>query len=125
MDPVAIGTGFFSGLVKGLFTKAGVGAAGSVGNTVVRGAIPDAVPANLPQQIALNAARAGTGSQRIMGEMTDAPRLAANYGAGEWAKMQLVMRGTQGNITVHWFRNLTTGGNVEFKFAHIAPAYLK
>jgi hypothetical protein len=81
--------------------KAGIGAVESAGNTVLKGAIADAVPANLPQQIAMNAARAGTGAQRIMGEMADAPRLAANYGAGEWAKMQLVARGTQGNITVH------------------------
>jgi hypothetical protein len=123
IDPVAVGTGFFTGIVRSLFAKVGVGLAGSA-STVLKGAVPDAVPVNLPQQMALNAARAGTG-ERIMGQLADAPRLATIYGAGEWAKMQLVVRGTQGNITVHWFRNLTTQVNVEFKFAHIAAAYMR
>lgn len=75
------------------------------------------------KQIALNAARSGHGAQRIMGEMADAPRLVAHYGSGEWVKMQTVVRGSQGNITVHWFRNLSTGRNAEFKFDFIANAY--
>jgi hypothetical protein len=89
---------------------------------VSKGPIPDVVPKNLAQQIALNAAKAGYG-QRIMGQLGDAPRLVANYGKGEWVKMQSVTRGTEGNISVHWFRNVTTGQNVEFKFSHLPPAY--
>jgi hypothetical protein len=30
--------------------------------------------------------------------------------------MQNVARGENQNVTVHWFRNLDTGQNVEFKF---------
>jgi hypothetical protein len=58
-----------------------------------------------------------------MRNLADAPRLAANYGGGEWVKMQFVLRGSRGNITVHWFRNLTTGANFEYKFSFISNAY--
>ena len=82
---------------------------------ILRGSIPDQVAANLPEQMALNSARAGNG-EIIIRSLGDAPRLVANYGPGEWVKMQNVVRGIDGNVTVHWFRNLTTGQNVEFKF---------
>jgi hypothetical protein len=51
-----------------------------------------------------------------MANLGDTPRLVANYGDGEWVKMQYVLRGTQSNVTVHYFRNLTTKMDVEFKF---------
>jgi RHS repeat-associated protein len=82
---------------------------------VLKGPIADAVPKNLPQQMALDTARAGRGRQ-IMGPMGDAPRLVANYGEGEWVKMEYVLRGNYSNVTVHYFRNLDTGMDVEFKF---------
>ncbi len=82
---------------------------------VLKGAIPDAVPANLTQQLALTEARASGGAQ-IMANLADNPRLVAVYGEGEWVKMQSVLRGTDVNTTVHWFKNLTTGLEVEFKF---------
>ena len=51
-----------------------------------------------------------------MRNLGDEPRLAVNYGEGDWVKMQYVLRGTNGNVTVHYFRNLTTKQDVEFKF---------
>jgi hypothetical protein len=51
-----------------------------------------------------------------MGNLGDAPRLDAVYGNGDWVKMQYVLRGVDGNVTVHYFRNLTTKMDVEFKF---------
>lgn len=82
---------------------------------VLKGAIPDELPANLTEQLALTEARASGGTQ-IMANLADEPRLAAVYGEGEWVKMQSVLRGTDANTTVHWFKNLTTGLEVEFKF---------
>jgi RHS repeat-associated protein len=82
---------------------------------ILKGPIADAVPNNLPQQLALGAARQGQGTV-IMRNLADDPRLAANYGPGEWVKMQYVLRGTDSNVTVHYFRNLTTNIDVEFKF---------
>ena len=70
---------------------------------------------NLPEQMALDSARAGNGDV-IIRNLGDEPRLVANYGPGEWVKMENVARGTDQNVTVHWFRNLTFGQNVEFKF---------
>lgn len=81
----------------------------------LKGAIPDAVPANLTEQLALTEARASGGTQ-IMANLADEPRLVAVYGQGEWVKMQSVLRGTDANTTVHWFKNLTTGLEVELKF---------
>jgi hypothetical protein len=47
----------------------------------------------------------------------DVPRLVANYGPGRWVKMQWVHQALDGTKTViHWFRNESTGENVEFKF---------
>lgn len=83
--------------------------------TVLKGPIADAVPKNLPEQLALNAAKDGQGTI-IMRNLGDAPRLVANYGEGDWVKMQYVLRGTDSNVTVHYFRNLTTKMDVEFKY---------
>ncbi len=128
-DPVAFGSGFLAGFFRGLLARFGLSFIESAGTgtaaTVLKGTIPDVVPQNLPQQLALDAARSGTGAQRIMGQLADAPRLVANYGQGQWVKMQYVLRGKLGNITVHWFRNLTTGENVDNKFANVAIEYLK
>lgn len=82
---------------------------------VLKGPIADAVPKNLPEQMALDAAKQGAGRQ-IMDNLADAPRLIANYGQGTWVKMQYVLRGNYSNVTVHYFRNLDTGLDVEFKF---------
>lgn len=85
------------------------------GTKVLKGPIADAVPRNLPEQLALGAARDGQGTV-IMRNLADAPRLVANYGEGDWVKMQYVLRGTDSNVTVHYFRNLTSKMDVEFKF---------
>lgn len=85
------------------------------GTNALKGVIAGAIPSNLAQQLALGAAREGQGSV-IMRGLADAPRLVANYGEGEWVKMQYVLRGTDSNVTVHYFRNLTTKMDVEFKF---------
>lgn len=82
---------------------------------VLKGPAADAVPQSLPQQLALGAAREGHGT-RIMGNLADEPRLVAHYGNGDWVKMQYVLRGNDTNVTVHYFRNLTTKMDVEFKF---------
>jgi RHS repeat-associated protein len=105
-------------------TMAGVRAAGIAGENaakagegaqVLKGPIADAIPRNLPEQLALGAAKDGQGTI-IMRDLGDAPRLVANYGDGVWVKMQYVLRGTNGNVTVHYFRNVTTKMDVEFKF---------
>ena len=51
-----------------------------------------------------------------MAILVDNPRLVADYGDGARVKMQSVLRGTDTNTTVHWFKNLTTGLEAEFKF---------
>ena len=78
--------------------------------------IADQQPANLTQRIALNTARSGEDATVIMRDLADEPRLVANYGEGEWVKMQYVLRGRDSNVVVHWFRNLGTGENREYKF---------
>ncbi|MEZ0579130.1 RHS repeat-associated core domain-containing protein [Nocardioides sp. MH1] len=81
---------------------------------VLKGPIADAIPKNLPQQMALDAAKQGAGRE-IMDNLADTPRLVANYGEGTWVKIQYVLRGNYSNVTVHYFRNLDTGLDVEFK----------
>lgn len=81
----------------------------------LKGPIADQVARNLPEQMALESARSGAG-RVIIENLGDAPRLVAHYGPGQWVKMENVVRGIDGNVTVHWFRNLTSGQNVEFKF---------
>jgi hypothetical protein len=83
---------------------------------VRKGPIPDEEPANLTEQLAMDAARSGEGDV-IMRSLSDTPRLEANYGPGEWVKMQHTHRVPDGRqVNIHWFRNLTTGQNVQFKF---------
>lgn len=53
---------------------------------------------------------------QIMANLADESRLVANYGSGEWVKMQWVHRGPDGNTVIHWFQNKATGMNVEYKF---------
>ncbi len=91
----------------------GLGGGGAA--SVLKGPIADAVPRNLPEQLAMNAAREGQGTI-IMRYLVDAPRLVANYGEGNWVKMQYVLRGWNDIVTVHYFRNLVTKMDVEFKF---------
>ena len=50
-------------------------------------------------------------SFKIAGKLTE-----RNVREGDWVKMHYVLRGTNGNVTVHYFRNLTTKMDVEFKF---------
>jgi hypothetical protein len=88
---------------------------GEAAGGVAKGPIADAVPKNLTEQLALQEAKVSGGVQ-IMENLGDAPRLVANYGEGTWVKMQSVLRGANGNTTVHWFKNLTSGLEVEFKF---------
>ena len=38
-----------------------------------------------------------------MGTMGDSPRLDAIYGQGTWIKMEYVLRGTDSNITIHYY----------------------
>ena len=82
---------------------------------VLKGPIADAVPKSLPEQLALGAAREGQGKV-IMRNLVDEPRLVANYGPGEWVKMRYVLRGADTQVTVHYFRNLTSSLDVEYKF---------
>lgn len=96
-------------------TSDGAPAAATGAGTVLNGPIADAVPRTIAEQLALNAARDGQGTM-IMRDLADTPRLVANYGPGEWVKMQYVLRGTDSNVVVHYFRNLTTNTDVEFKF---------
>lgn len=87
-----------------------------VHNCALKGRIPDERPNNLPEQMGMNSAKEGYG-QVIIRDLGDAPRLDALYGPGTWVKMQNVARGIDQNVVVHWFRNLDTGVNAEFKFA--------
>lgn len=93
-------------------------------NPVKKGPIPDEEPASLQEQITMDEAKSGqtNPSEPIMGPGTnkpigDTPRLVDNYGPGEWVKMQHTHETPDGRtISIHWFRNQTTGQNVEFKF---------
>jgi RHS repeat-associated protein len=90
--------------------------AGNGNAPVLKGAIADQVPSNLTQQLALSEAKSGVGNL-IMRNLGDSPRLNAIYGAGEWVKYQHVHVAPDGTKTVlHWFRNLATGLDVEFKY---------
>lgn len=93
-----------------------------------RGAIPDDIPSNLPEQLLLQDADASFG-RRIQGSadkpLGDAPRLVANYGGevGDWVKMAstqiAVIEGAV--VEIHWFRNNKTAQNFEFKFKRTYP----
>ena len=85
-------------------------------NRTLKGRIPDQPPATLAQQLALEEAKAGSGNI-IMKNLADTPRLESLYEPGKWVKLEHVHRSLDGtNIVIHWFRNLTTGQNVEYKF---------
>ncbi len=88
------------------------------GSQVANGPIANQVPASLYQQIAMRAAQSGQVGEVIIEKLGDAPRLIANYGPGPWVKMQYALRTSDGRVAavVHWFRNLVTGQDVEFKF---------
>ena len=91
-------------------------AAGRVGGQVLKGAIADVVPKTLAEQLTLEEAES-QGGKIIMRNLADAPRLQNVYGPGQWVKMQWVHRALDGSKTVvHWFRNLATSQNAEFKF---------
>jgi hypothetical protein len=101
----------------------GPGGAGGSGNgedPPKKGPIPDQEPASLEQKLAMDEAKAEAAAgrgQEIMRNLADRPRLEANHGPGTWVKMQYVHRSEDGtNVVIHWFRNLTTGQNIEFKF---------
>jgi hypothetical protein len=92
------------------------------------GSFPDEAPTNLQEQLLLQDAKAGNGIQIQGGPLMrlgDAPRLVANYGGQpvDWVKMSStqtkVISGA--SVQVHWFRNIETGRNVEFKFKRTYP----
>lgn len=97
---------------EGPTTRAKPSASGTA--RVLKGPIPDVVPRNIKELIALNAARGGRGSV-IMENLADEPRLVALYGPGIWVKKQYVLVGIDKKITVHYFHNRVTSKNVEFK----------
>ena len=103
-----------SAFIRGCCSAAEAGKAAGAPAHLLKVPIADAVPRNLAETMALDTARQGYG-QQIMGTMSDAPRLIANYGEGAWVKMQYVLRGNNSNVTVHYFRNLDTLLDVEFK----------
>ena len=92
------------------------------------GSIPDEAPTNLPEQLLLQDAKAGSGIQILGGSpkpLGDAPRLVANYGGepADWVKMTsnqtAVIDGAI--VEVHWFSNIQTSQDVEFKFKRTYP----
>ena len=101
---------------------------------VLKGPVPNVVPTNLSEQLALEEAEANA-EDVIITNLADAPRLEANYGSGQWVKAQWVHYSPSGtytqtepggpiitpegsNYTVHYFINLITGERVEFKFTN-------
>ncbi|HEY9608642.1 hypothetical protein [Allocoleopsis sp.] len=92
------------------------------------GAISDDIPTNLQEQLLLQDAKVGNG-RAIQGgidePLGDAPRLVANYGGlpEDWYKMTsnqaFIINGS--SVQVHWFRNLQTLQDVEFKFKRQYP----
>ncbi|MGW3913485.1 RHS repeat-associated core domain-containing protein [Streptomyces sp. NPDC005070] len=100
----------------------GQAAESGAGGAVRKGAIPDQVPRDYYDEIALRDAKHGAG-EVIIRDLGDAPRLEANYGPGEWVKMESTLNDAKGKTirNVHWFRNLDTGMNVEFKFKRDFP----
>lgn len=81
----------------------------------VKPAIPDVIPKDLCEQLALAEAKAGAGVP-IMKNLGDEPRLIYWYGSGPWIKMQHTHRCPDGRLlVVHYFSN-GRGLNVELKF---------
>jgi RHS repeat-associated protein len=88
------------------------------GGAACKGPIPDKIPHDYYDQLAMQGAKAPGAGSVIMRNLGDTPRLEANYGPGEWVKMQSTLDDASGKAirTVHWFRNLDNGMNVEYKF---------
>lgn len=94
----------------------GGGGGGPSGPVVRKGRIPDQQPANIYESITMDEAKAGAGTI-AMRDLGDTPRLVDNYGEGEWVKMHHSHKTPDGkDVAIHWFRNVTSGMNVEFKF---------
>lgn len=88
---------------------------------VLKGPIPDQPPRSLTEQLLLQDAKGGTGTQ-IMKNPVDKPRLDNVYGPGDWVKMEHKRKNPDGtNTVIHWFRDLKSGNDVEFKFKNPAP----
>jgi hypothetical protein len=95
---------------------------------MIKGAIPDDIPKNLPEQILLQDAKAQPaimiqgGPRKPLG---DAPRLVANYGGKleDWYKMasnqSAIIEGAV--VEIHWYRNARTLENVEYKIKRTYP----
>jgi RHS repeat-associated protein len=85
-------------------------------DVIKKGPIPNQMPRNLTEQLALEEAKAN-GGKEIIKNLGDTPRLIDNYGPGEWVKMRHTHESLGGSQTdIHWFHNKTTGQNVEYKF---------
>ena len=120
--------GLESGLQSGLTAAAAAGmlfgAGGrdgglwSGGSRGGRGPIPNVAPRDYYEQLAMQGAKTQGAGNVIMRNLGDTPRLEANYGSGDWVKMQYTLDDASGKAirTVHWFRNLDNGMNVEYKF---------
>ncbi|WP_051839835.1 RHS repeat-associated core domain-containing protein [Streptomyces sp. NRRL F-5126] len=83
-----------------------------------KGPIPDHIPNDYYDQLAMQGAKAPGAGTVILRTLGDTPRLEANYGPGQWVKMQSTLDDASGKAirTVHWFRNLDNGDNFEYKF---------
>jgi hypothetical protein len=114
---VVLGGGASATEVAPAATEAGPASAENVATMAA-----ESCPAgSLAEQLAMDEAKSGYGT-RIMGRMGDEPRLVDNYGPGTWVKMQWVHKGINGaRYTIHWFSNLDTGQNVEYKFVNKVP----
>lgn len=79
-------------------------------------------PRNLVEQLALKSAQNIPSSAKIIvptEKLRDLSRLNTIYGNGEWVKMHYVLKGKsaekRSKVVVHWYRDLKTNRNVEFK----------
>ncbi|MFJ8975054.1 polymorphic toxin-type HINT domain-containing protein [Streptomyces anulatus] len=93
------------------------------GGAECKGQIPDEIPQDYYDQLAMQGAKAPGAGTVIMRNLGDTRRLEAHYGPGEWVKMQSTLDDASGKAirTVHWFRNLDNGMNVEYKFKRDYP----
>jgi RHS repeat-associated protein len=93
------------------------------GGGACKGAIPDEVPGDYYDHLAMQEAKAPDAGDVIMRNLGDSPRLEAVYGSGTWVKMQATLRDASGTSirTVHWFRNLEADLNVEYKLKRDYP----
>jgi RHS repeat-associated protein len=83
---------------------------------VLKPAIPDVLPNDFCEQMALAAAKAGAGTVEMTG-LADEPRLIALYGPGPWVKKRYTHYCPSGRkLTIHYFSNGFL--NVELKFVN-------